>query len=98
MQPIEQVLAQLPAEIVTRDPDIIASYATDFRRQHTGRTPALLRPRDTAEVQRIVRACAAAGVALVPQGGNTGYCAAATPSAKARRTRSGSSAISPPRK
>ena len=80
MQPIEQVLAQLPAEIVTRDPDIIAGYATDFRRQHTGRTPALLRPRDTAEVQRIVRACAAAGVALVPQGGNTGYCAAATPS------------------
>ena len=46
MQPIEQVLAQLPAEIVTRDPDIIAGYATDFRRQHTGRTPALLRPRD----------------------------------------------------
>lgn len=80
MNPIDQVLAELPAEIVTRDPDIIATYLTDFRRQMTGRSPAVLRPRETAEVQQIVRACAAAGVALVPQGGNTGYCTAATPS------------------
>lgn len=80
VNPIDQALAQLPPAIITRDPDVIAGYVTDFRRHVTGRTPALLRPRDTAEVQRIVRACAAAGVALVPQGGNTGYCAAATPS------------------
>jgi FAD/FMN-containing dehydrogenase len=81
MHPVEQVLAQLPPEIVNRDPQVIAGYTTDFRRQYTGRTSALLRPRNTSDVQQIVRACAALGVALVPQGGNTGYCAAATPSA-----------------
>ena len=34
--------------------------------------PAVLRPADTAEVAAAVRLCAEAGVALVPQGGNTG--------------------------
>lgn len=84
VQIIEQVLAQLPPAIINRDPDVIAGYTTDFRRQYTGFTPALLRPRTTAEVQQIVRACAGLGVALVPQGGNTSYCAAATPSEDGR--------------
>lgn len=80
MNSIDKVLAELPAGIVTRDPDIMEAYLVDFRRQMTGRTQAVLRPGNTAEVQQVVRACAASGVALVPQGGNTGYCAAATPS------------------
>ncbi|WP_431324740.1 FAD-binding oxidoreductase [Rhizobium sp. YTU87027] len=81
MQSIDSVLLDLPAEVVTRDQDIISSYVTDFRRQYVGATTALLRPRNTAEVQTIVRACAKYNVGLVPQGGNTSYCAAATPSA-----------------
>jgi FAD/FMN-containing dehydrogenase len=80
MNHVERALARLPEEIVTRDQDIIAAYTTDFRRQYTGRTQAVLRPRTVAEVQEIVRACGLFGVAIVPQGGNTGYCAAATPS------------------
>ncbi|TKV70788.1 FAD-binding oxidoreductase [Rhizobium sp. AU243] len=79
MSHAESVLAQLPEEIVTRDQDIISAYTTDFRRQYTGHTPAVLRPRTVAEVQHIIRACAAAKVPLVPQGGNTSYCTAATP-------------------
>ncbi|ENO98139.1 FAD linked oxidase, partial [Thauera phenylacetica B4P] len=35
--------------------------------------------RDTAEVAAVVAACAQAGVAMVPQGGNTGLCGGATP-------------------
>ncbi|MBI1218318.1 MAG: FAD-binding protein [Rhodobacteraceae bacterium] len=35
------------------------------------------RPASTAEVAEVVRACAAAGVPVVPQGGNTGLCGAA---------------------
>lgn len=84
MQCIDSVLLGLPAEVVTKDQDIISSYVTDFRRQYVGATSALLRPRNTDEVQTIVRACAKHQVGLVPQGGNTSYCAAATPSLEGR--------------
>ena len=80
MDAIARVLPKLPQDIVTCDQDIVAAYTTDFRRLYTGSARALLRPRDTAEVQAIVRACAEAHVPLVPQGGNTSYCTAATPS------------------
>jgi FAD/FMN-containing dehydrogenase len=80
MNCIEEVLAQLPQDIVTRDQDIISAYSTDFRHQYTGRTTALLRPRSTAEVQQFVRACTEYRVPIVPQGGNTSYCTGATPS------------------
>jgi FAD/FMN-containing dehydrogenase len=80
MEAIERVLSELPQEIVTRDQDIISAYTTDFRRQYVGTTSAVLRPRSVEEVQKIVRACAAHHVGLVPQGGNTSYCTAATPS------------------
>jgi FAD/FMN-containing dehydrogenase len=54
-------------------------YLTDFRKLYRGRTPLVARPASTAEVAALVRTCAAARVALVPQGGNTSYCGAATP-------------------
>ena len=72
MKFIDSVLLDLTEEMVTKDQDIIASYVTDFRRQYVGTATALLRPRNTAEVQAIVRACAKHKVGLVPQGGNTG--------------------------
>ncbi|OWV81694.1 dehydrogenase [Rhizobium sp. R634] len=78
---VDSMLLKLPAEVVTRDQDIISSYLTDFRRQYVGATAALLRPRNTAEVQAIIRACAEHKIGVVPQGGNTSYCTAATPSA-----------------
>ncbi|GAB4065192.1 FAD-binding oxidoreductase [Ancylobacter sonchi] len=80
MDRIDSVLGDLPADLYITDADVVSRYLTDFRRFRTGRSRAVLRPRSTAEVQRIVASCAAHGVALVPQGGNTSYCAAATPS------------------
>lgn len=80
MDAIAQVLARLSPDIVTSDQDIIAGYTTDFRRQYVGNTRAVLRPRHADEVQEVVRCCAELGVPLVPQGGNTSYCTAATPS------------------
>ena len=44
-----------------------------------GPTAAVLRPASTAEVAAAVRLCHEAGVALVPQGGNTGLCGGAVP-------------------
>jgi FAD/FMN-containing dehydrogenase len=80
MDPINRVLGSLPAELTVTDPDVVARYLTDFRRFRTGAAGAVLRPRSTAEVQAIVALCAEHRVPLVPQGGNTSYCAAATPS------------------
>jgi len=59
----------------------VASYCEDWRGLYHGRTPAVVRPGNTAEVAAVVRICAARGVALVPQGGNTSMVGGATPSA-----------------
>ena len=54
------------------DAERIAPKLTEWRDRWRGSTPLLLLPRSTAEVSAIVRVCAAQGVALTPQGGNTG--------------------------
>ena len=57
-----------------------ARYTHDWPGDLSGRARAIVRPRTTAEVAAIVRLCAEAGVAIVPQGGNTGLVGGATPS------------------
>ncbi|RLJ62843.1 FAD-binding oxidoreductase [Sulfurisoma sediminicola] len=56
-----------------------APYCTDWRGRYVGSALCVVRPGSTAEVAAVVKACAAAGVAVVPQGGNTGLCGGATP-------------------
>ncbi len=60
-------------------PDDMRPFLTDWRGQLTGSAGAVLRPASTDEVAGAVRLCAAAGVAIVPQGGNTGLMGGATP-------------------
>ncbi|MEC8201715.1 MAG: FAD-binding oxidoreductase, partial [Pseudomonadota bacterium] len=55
------------------------AYAVDARELYHGKTALVLRPATTEEVSTVVKICAAAGIALTPQGGNTGYCGGATP-------------------
>jgi FAD/FMN-containing dehydrogenase len=57
----------------------VAPYCTDWRGRYTGSAQCVALPGSTEEVAAVVRACAAAGVAVVPQGGNTGLCGGATP-------------------
>lgn len=59
--------------------DDTAPYLTDWRGRYTGAAQAVILPADTAEVAAVVGACAVAGCAVVPQGGNTGLCGGATP-------------------
>jgi FAD/FMN-containing dehydrogenase len=59
-------------------------YFTDWRRQYTGRAECVVRPGSTAEVARVVELCAAEGVAIVPQGGNTGLVGGSVPTGKGR--------------
>ncbi len=59
-------------------------YAEDWRRLYQGSTPAVIRPANTEEVAAVVRACAATGTPLVPQGGNTSMVGGATPRVNGR--------------
>ncbi|MDP1612999.1 MAG: FAD-binding oxidoreductase [Sulfuritalea sp.] len=59
--------------------DDVAPYCTDWRGRYTGSARCVTLPGSTEEVAAVVRACAAAGVPVVPQGGNTGLCGGATP-------------------
>lgn len=61
------------------DPAELQPYLSEWRGLVFGNTPILVAPKCTEEVSAVVRACAAAGTAVVPQGGNTGLCAGAVP-------------------
>ena len=67
-----------PAGLLT-DPADTAPYSEDWRHLYRGRTQAVLRPASTAELAEVVRRCAACGVAMVPQGGNTSMVGGAVP-------------------
>ncbi|MDJ0748711.1 MAG: FAD-binding oxidoreductase [Woeseiaceae bacterium] len=54
-------------------------HLTEWRGIYKGRTPLRIAPASTEEVAAVVRACHAAGIAIVPQGGNTGMCGGAVP-------------------
>jgi FAD/FMN-containing dehydrogenase len=54
-------------------------YCVSWRDGWQGATPIVLRPKTTEEVSQIVKLCAEAGVAIVPQGGNTGLTGGGQP-------------------
>ncbi len=62
-----------------RAPEDLAGFGRDVIGLHQGRPAAVARPKTTEQVAAVVRACRDAGVALVPQGGNTGFCGGAIP-------------------
>lgn len=61
------------------DPELIASYLSDWRGLLRGRAACVLRPRSVELLSACIRVCHEAGVSVVPQGGNTGLVGAATP-------------------
>ncbi|VUZ25260.1 putative FAD-linked oxidoreductase, partial [uncultured Comamonas sp.] len=68
-----------PAHVLT-DGDLTA-YERDWRGRMQGKALAVVRPASTQEVAAVVKACAAAGTAIIPQGGNTGLSVGSTPDA-----------------
>jgi len=74
----------VPADVLSRlkavlgeggwsdDPARLAPKLLEWRDRWTGTTPLLVLPRMTADVAAVVGICAEAGVAITPQGGNTG--------------------------
>jgi FAD/FMN-containing dehydrogenase len=63
------------------DPDKLGPHLVEWRNRYVGQTPLLLEPASTAEVAALVRVCAEAEVAIVPQGGNTGLVGGQIPRA-----------------
>jgi FAD/FMN-containing dehydrogenase len=56
----------------SQDPDRLAPKLVEWRDRWMGETPLLLLPRTLEEVSALITACAGMGVAVTPQGGNTG--------------------------
>ena len=69
------------ANVLTHDdPDAdLSAWEQDWRKRSWGRALAVVRPGSTAEVSAVVKACAAHGTSIVPQGGNTGLVVGSVP-------------------
>ncbi|MCK4176750.1 FAD-binding oxidoreductase [Aciditerrimonas ferrireducens] len=77
------LLAELKAALGERhvlvDPEVLAGASVDWTGRFRGPASGLVRPGSTEEVAAVVRACAAAEVPLVVQGGNTGLVGGSVP-------------------
>ena len=77
---LNSLRAQLgAAHVLTRESHDLAAYERDWRQRAHGHALAVVRPGSTDEVAAVLRACAAHGVSLVPQGGNTGLVVGSVP-------------------
>jgi FAD/FMN-containing dehydrogenase len=77
---LDTLRATVGAAHVLTDGDLSA-WQDDWRQRWHGRALAVVRPGSTDEVAAVVRACAAQGVPIVPQGGNTGLVGGGVPDA-----------------
>ena len=57
----------------------LSAWEQDWRKRSQGHALAVVRPASTAEVAAVVKACAASGTSIVPQGGNTGLVVGSVP-------------------
>ena len=64
---------------VLTDPAVTSSYTVDWTGRFVGASRAVVRPATTEQVAAVVALCAEYGVAVVPQGGNTGLVGGGTP-------------------
>ncbi len=67
-----------PAHVLA-SADQRAGYQIDWTRRFVGDCLAVVRPRDSAELQEVIRCCLEHQVGVVPQGGNTGLVGGAVP-------------------
>jgi len=75
---LDALRGALGAQHVLSEGDLSA-WEVDWRKRFRGRALAVVRPGSTDEVAAVVRACAAHGTPIVPQGGNTGLVGGSVP-------------------
>ncbi len=77
---IRSALADTGASVTT-DAGICAAHGQDWGRRFHGPVLAVVRPTSAEHVAAVLRVCSAAGVPVVPQGGNTSLVGGSVPSA-----------------
>ena len=77
---IRQALSEIlgPDGVLTEGPDL-EPYLVDHRKLYHGHALAVVLPRTVEQVSRVLKFCNDHAIAVVPHGGNTGYCGGATP-------------------
>jgi len=76
---LAQLTSLLGADCVRTDAGEITPLLVDHRRLYHGNAAALIQPRSVEQVAVALAFCNTHRIAVVPQGGNTGYCGGATP-------------------
>ena len=76
---LEKIKSVLGPRGWSDDPSRLQEVATPWRGVYNGETPLLAMPASTAETAALVALCNHYGVAITPQGGNTGLVDAGTP-------------------
>ena len=81
--PNSELLSQLrtmvgDAGLIT-DPDALIPFLVEQRGNYHGKSALCICPASTSETAAVVKLLYEAGVAMVPQGGNTGLCGGAVP-------------------
>jgi FAD/FMN-containing dehydrogenase len=79
VDPVPELRQLLGPDAIRTAPEDLAPLLTDHRQLFHGRAAALALPDTTESVSRLLAFCNARRIAVVPQGGNTGYCGGATP-------------------
>ena len=74
-----RAFAQVVGEAHVLTGEAAAGFAVDWTGAFTGKAAAVLRPATTEQVAALLPLCADAGVAVVPQGGNTGLVGGGVP-------------------
>jgi len=78
--PLAERLARVVgADHVLAEPELKAGYERDLTGRYAGEALLVVRPAGADEVAGVLRECAAAGTAVVPQGGHTGMVGGGTP-------------------
>jgi FAD/FMN-containing dehydrogenase len=77
--PFDALKSTLDPKAWSEDTSELAPHVRDWRGRYSGSAPILFKPSSTEEVSRILAACNEAGIAVLPQSGNTGLVGGSTP-------------------
>jgi D-lactate dehydrogenase (cytochrome) len=79
MQFIDALREILGSADLLTEPSDTAPYLVDWRKLYRGQAMAVVRPRNTEQVSRVIALASEAGISIVPQGGNTDLAGASVP-------------------
>jgi FAD/FMN-containing dehydrogenase len=77
---LSQISSTFPQDFISFAPEILEVYGKDWTKVFPSRPTAVVFPRTTDEVSRILKLCSEHGLAVVPSGGRTGLAGGAVAS------------------